>query len=268
MSVPAAPAAVIRDAVSEDLELLLSLPGIEDLAQSRDCLAAQFRRQLSDTGRGRVLVAESQDGATIGFLQMEVVAGSARVNGLLVSPRQRRKGVARALIEAAAQRSAGEGLASLAVELAPSDEVGICALRKLGFRPSPARVRLERSLADPLPGSGAPAATGEVVVDADDDAILRDAAQRGEQPVVIVHSASQQRWRLIHLLMAVTALICLANTDIFSPDLVRGAVLPLVDLLFALYFAALFVGWRFRRRADASQRESQLFDSGAGESDS
>jgi hypothetical protein len=64
---------------------------------------------------------------------------------------------------------------------------------------------------------------------------------------------------LVHLLLFAATLASFAYTDIYARDMLHGVLLPLLDVLFVLYFMGVVLTWRYRRRADSSRRAERLF---------
>jgi GNAT superfamily N-acetyltransferase len=114
----------IRRAGPQDLEALAALFDAyrrfygqpADLARARDWLRARMR-----FGESVVLIAE-RDGVAAGFTQLYPMYSSVRtartwiLNDLFVADEARRSGVARALLDAAAQYARDDGAAGFSLE--------------------------------------------------------------------------------------------------------------------------------------------------------
>ena len=61
------------------------------------------------------------------------------------------------------------------------------------------------------------------------------------------------------LLMFACALVSFAYTDIYSRDVLRGVLLPLLDAVLVLWFLGVGLAWRYRRRTDAGEHADRLF---------
>jgi ribosomal protein S18 acetylase RimI-like enzyme len=133
----------IRRATHDDLEALAPLFDAyrvfygqgSELAAARDFLAARLQR-----GESVILVAHTQDGTAAGFIQLYPMFSSVRMariwvlNDLFVADHARRRGVARALLGAAAGFARNDGALRLELETTP-DNAGAQALyRECGWQ--------------------------------------------------------------------------------------------------------------------------------------
>jgi aminoglycoside 6'-N-acetyltransferase I len=245
---------------------------------------ARIVRQRLDRAAGVSLLAESGDGEVIGFIELDGPAltvprtgqeehageAGARLHALFVVARHRRKGVGTLLLAEAEARLAGAATgaaAEVVLELSARHAHLLPGLQGLGFEETGTVIRMRRQGAAVPPRADAAPARAPVAsgLDAQHSAVLASAAARGEQPVLVIHEPRSRRLVLFHLAMAVAAVLCVANTRIFSSDPVVGGLLPLLDVLFVLYFAALFVIWRYRRRTESSARADRLFGPSPGD---
>jgi len=260
MSTPPSDAARIRSAGVADLEVLLALreaalPGISPQEHER-----ALRARLAGAA-GAVLLAQSETGEPAGMLEADVSGDVARLHTLFVNPRHRRRGVARGLLDTAAVQLLAAGAHILTLEL-PLHREHDAQVLGLGFVVSDRLVQLQRPLT--------PAALTEPVREharvsprqSAEETVVQAAAALRHEPVLVIHPPTRRRWSVLHLLMAVAALLCLFNTNLFSPDPVRGGLLPILDVFFVIYFGVVLVNWRYRRRTDASVRMGDLFEPG------
>jgi GNAT superfamily N-acetyltransferase len=132
----------VRRAVPEDLE---EAAGLFDqyrvfYGQAADLPAA--RRFLADRmgeGDSIVLVAEAPDGALVGFTQLfpsfssVAVAPAFTLNDLFVAPSQRRAGVGRALLQAAAGVAQAAGAVRLSLATAIDNRPAQALYESLGW---------------------------------------------------------------------------------------------------------------------------------------
>lgn len=113
----------------------------------------QFYRQASDTARARaflaerierdeslILLARDDDGTGLGFTQLYPLFSSVRavrtwlLNDLFVAPSARRRGVAGALLRAAAEQARARGAASLSLSTALDNAPAQALYESLGWR--------------------------------------------------------------------------------------------------------------------------------------
>ena len=124
------------------------------------------------------------------------------------------------------------------------------ALAALGFREVSRTVNYRRRVHAPMAVQPGPAAA---------------AAEAAAAPAPRSYSpppAPSRSRVLLHGLLIALGVACLAMTDIFSGDLIRGGLLPVLDLVFIIYLIGLFMGRQYRRRTDTSERTARLFDTG------
>jgi ribosomal protein S18 acetylase RimI-like enzyme len=104
-----------------------------DVARARDWLRTRMR-----VGESVVLVAE-RDGALIGFTQLYPMFSSVRtartwiLNDLFVADAARRGGVARALLDAAAQYARDDGAAGISLETTRDNAAARALYRAAGW---------------------------------------------------------------------------------------------------------------------------------------
>lgn len=131
----------IRRATTADLDAVAPLfdayrrfygqPG--DLARARDFLAARLQ-----AGESVVLLAE-RDGEAVGFTQLYPLFSSVRcarmwvLNDLYVASSARRLGVARALLDAAAEHARADGAASIVLETGHDNAPARALYRSAGW---------------------------------------------------------------------------------------------------------------------------------------
>ena len=91
------------------------------------------------------LGVEEDEGALAGFVLIQAVAGEAEILTLAVSPRARRAGVGRALVEAAAAQAVAGGATALWLEVAQDNAPALALYRASGFAPAGLRRGYYRS---------------------------------------------------------------------------------------------------------------------------
>lgn len=239
----------VRAALPADREALLTLrcalwPQL-DLAHHE----RELQRRAAAPARHQTLLLEDESGRACGFAELTRDAAEhaqpARVvlQCLFVSPPARRRGAARLLLAAAERWAHGRGAAALVCELDAADDAARRALEWLGFGEPEHRLRVVRRVSAPLEMARTPAAPGPV------------AASASTPPA----PARRPMLALVNVMLLVAATVSFAQTDIFARDMVRGVLLPLLDVVFVLYFLAVVLTWRYRRRADSSARAERLF---------
>ena len=216
---------------------------------------AAIGRLLASAARRAAFVYAPADAATAsGFVEVSRDgddAGIARVDALYVVPGERRRGVGRALLEAASDWASRSGCRTLQCAWPLADEPAHAGLRALGFDERGREVRYSRTLHPAMALAGARSTDGAGA------AAPAPAAARATPAAA---SVAKGGWWVVHGLVICAGAASLLNTDIFSGDVVRGALLPLVDVLFVAYLVALFATRHYRRRTDASDRAARLFD--------
>ena len=118
----------IRAATSSDLPEILRIQAA--CPDSARWTAADWERLLESPGTERAWVATDQQAQLAGFLLCRVIdAAEAEVLDLAVDPPQRRRGVARALLDAFFAGHAGETF----LEVRASNQPAIALYRQAGF---------------------------------------------------------------------------------------------------------------------------------------
>lgn len=117
----------IRPATEDDLPALAAIHAA--------CFAAPWdatalRSVMSGPGAGCLVAAL---GSTAGFVIVRVIAGEAEILTIAVEPRARRRGMARALIEAAVIWSRAMGAEAMFLEAAEDNPAALALYEGLGF---------------------------------------------------------------------------------------------------------------------------------------
>lgn len=106
-----------------------------DTGLARDFLAARLQR-----GESVIFLATLDDGTPAGFTQLYPMFSSVRaarvwvLNDLFVAPAARKRGVAQALLDAAAAFGRGEGAIRLELETTPENDSAQSLYRNAGWR--------------------------------------------------------------------------------------------------------------------------------------
>ena len=123
----------IRDFAPEDLPAVLAIQS--ECPQAAQWLAADYTH-LPNTSGPLLLVAEVEGEAAskvVGFAAFHQVLDEADLRNLAVAPEYRRRGVARALLEAACHRLQQAGTKRLFLEVRVSNEAALALYHALGF---------------------------------------------------------------------------------------------------------------------------------------
>lgn len=124
----------LRRMVAADLEEVMAVerrafrnPWSEDL----------FRRELCHDWSTILLASEERDGrpVVLGFVIYWLVHDEVHILNVAVDPPERRRGVARALLEELLDRGKAHGLALATLEVRKSNQPAIRLYEELGFRP-------------------------------------------------------------------------------------------------------------------------------------
>lgn len=118
----------------------LVLAGPEHIPALAEVHARSFEKPWSEAeiartlqGSGAIGLAAEAEGAIIGFVIARALAGEAEILTLAVRPQQRRLGVARALVEAAAAAALANGAETLWLEVAEDNAAAITLYRVARF---------------------------------------------------------------------------------------------------------------------------------------
>ena len=120
-----------------------------DAGLARDFLAARLQR-----GESVIFLATLDDGTPAGFTQLYPMFSSVRaarvwvLNDLFVAPAARKRGVAQALLDAAAAFGRGEGAIRLELETTPENDSAQSLYRNAGWREYDGTLRFHLPLAD------------------------------------------------------------------------------------------------------------------------
>jgi ribosomal-protein-alanine N-acetyltransferase len=123
----------IRDYAKEDLQAVLAIQ--IECPQAAQWLAADYAHLANIQGQ-LLLVAEVEEEAAwkvAGFAAFHQLLDDADLRNLGVAPEYRRRGVARALIEAACHRLEQTGTKRLFLEVRVSNEPALSLYHSLGF---------------------------------------------------------------------------------------------------------------------------------------
>lgn len=120
----------IRAATGADHALFVRL--FPELAVDDPILdRAQFERDVLLT----TLIAETDEGESLGYIYFDIVKDVAYVRHLVAAPDVRRGGVGRALLDAVAQRAREAGCQSWCLNVKPENVAAIALYEKVGMTP-------------------------------------------------------------------------------------------------------------------------------------
>ena len=211
---------------------------------------AAIGRVLGGGGRRAAFVFQRGVALASGFVEVTRDSddgGIGRVEAIYVVPAARRQGQARALLDAASGWATRAGCRELRCSWPIDDPAAHASLAALGFAETGREVLFSRTLHPAMALDGARTSTTRATPAAPLPALA--AVERPAGPR-----------RLVHGSIICAGIVSLLMTDIFSGDLLRGALLPLLDLLFMLYLLAMIAGHQYQRRTDSSERSIRLFD--------
>jgi ribosomal protein S18 acetylase RimI-like enzyme len=120
-----------------------------DARLARDFLAARLQR-----GESVIFLATFDDGIPAGFTQLYPMFSSVRaarvwvLNDLFVAPEARKRGVAQALLDAAAAHGRNEGAIRLELETTPDNNAAQALYHNTGWREYDGTLRFHLPLAD------------------------------------------------------------------------------------------------------------------------
>ena len=113
-----------------------------------------FDQHLARLGAERVWVAD-QDGQILGFVALIVDGVEGEVEPVVVTSKQRHRGVGRALVEAAVRAAAELGVQYLSAKPVARNVDAIAFFHEAGFR-ALGQIQLVRELGTPTPGTWKP----------------------------------------------------------------------------------------------------------------
>ena len=214
---------------------------------------------LGDKHRRTALLCVDEQDAAIGFAEVSLrprVDGCATspvgfLDALFVKPDARRTGVARALVEAAQAWASSRGCGEFASEVSFGNDDGQAAHTAFGFLELERVVRYRMALPEPAAPRHEPPVDTSVSVSDPERA-------PGVVPQVSRDSGDAS-WVVVHVTVAVLALVFIWFTDISSPDVMRGAVYPALAFLCLLYVGIVLAVGRYRSRTNESDRGDDLF---------
>ena len=249
---------IVRPANLTDKPAWLALrrrlrPALSDQQHERHWL-----RMMEQRGQRMTLVCVDQQGALLGMIevshrgQMEDLGSgpAAYVDALYVEAGEQRDVTARRLADAAAGWAQARGCRLLAADTSLDNQWEQKLHLALGFEEVERKVVYRRVLA--APAADSPAVAG-ISPGGPLPATQVDAGWMGESGG---HDGGARRWPgLVRAAIIVLGIVAFYFTDIFSGDIFRGAVLPIVDAFFVIYLLMLFVGMKYSRKTGAGERQ-------------
>jgi aminoglycoside 6'-N-acetyltransferase I len=217
-----------------------------------------LRRRFENGARFATMVLLDTAGQLSGFVELmrdpglPGEAGGVSLQAVFVTPSMRRRGGATELLAAAQRWAHGRGATSLYCDLSLDDEQARDTLRFLGFAEDQRWVRASRPISAP-PEVTAPDEPVQAVAEAAE-------APQADEPVVVQYEKVRSPLALIvNIVIFAAAVAAFAFTNIYSNDPIRGMLLPLLDVVFVLYFLFLWMAARYRKRTDSNARADLLF---------
>ena len=215
---------------------------------------------MEQRGRRITLLCVDHQEALLGMIEVSQrarVEGAgagpvAYVDALHVEQGEARETAARKLAEAAAGWAQARGCRALVSDTSLENHWEQKLHLELGFEEVARKVFYRRTLAAPALEPRAPAAGPRPVPVAE--------VQAEEAGELVMEDDAPGRWPgALRAGIIVLGLLALYFTDIFSGSAFFGVVLPIIDVIFIIYLLMLFVGMKYRRRLDASDRQLELY---------
>lgn len=250
----------IRAATVVDKPVWLALrrrlrPTLGDRQHERD-----WTQMIEQRGRRTTLLCVDGQGGLLGMIEVSLREGTEEfgpgpvvwVDAFHVEQGEERQAAARRLADAAAGWAQARGCRALASDTTPDNQWEQKLLQELGFEEVARKVIYRKMLAA---SSVAPAG----VTPAPGPRPVPVSEVEGERLQVVADDAPGWWPGPLRAGIIVLGMLSFYFTDVFSGDVFVGAVLPIVDLLFVIYLLMLFVGMKYRRRMDASDRQLDLY---------
>ena len=208
-----------------------------------------------------VFLYEDAAGVVRGFVELsrcELLVGFesqpvCRVGALYVEPEERRGSIGRQLVERAEAWAHERGLDNLWLGMAARYRDSLPPLASLGFVVTDKLVVLKKKVVAPIQ-------LFTVAVDREEVSI--GTAEPVSTPVWESQPrlvAGTTRIYQIHAMIMVLGILALLNTDIYTGNVVTGAVLPLLDLGFVMYLFGLLGVWLYRGRIATADRTGEMY---------
>lgn len=111
-----------------------AVAALEKICFPEDPWSRRLFEEALDRGNTTPLLALGEDGSVLGYLLFTAVLDEGGVDNIAVAPAARRQGIASALLEAFHRYGREHGLASLFLEVRPSNTGAAALYEKLGYR--------------------------------------------------------------------------------------------------------------------------------------
>lgn len=251
----------IRAATIADKPAWLALrrrqrPALSDRQHESDWVQMMEQRSQRMT-----LLAVDEQGGSLGMIEVSRRMHSdwlgpgpvAYVEALHVEPGQDRETTAERLTDAAASWAQARGCRMLASDTSIDNQWEQKLHLDLGFEEVARKVVYRRVLRAPA----------TVLTAAGADQTPRPLPVTNLRPPTVPSDGIDEGpgwWpgpgRAVIILLGVLAIYF---TNIFSSNIFFGVLLPIVDVLFAIYLLMLFIGMRYRRKTDSGERQLDLY---------
>ena len=264
----ATPAEVeIRPVRVADVERWLNLRVALWPEQALDVHREEVARLLSGDQQKCCFVAVGLDGAIAGFIEMAIRSAAegcgtspvAYIEGIFVVPRARRMGLAQRLLNVAEEWAARRNLLEIAADVAIDNSLGQQLHLGCGFDEVSRRVAYRREVKFTEQRSapqGVTATATEAVLAAQ---LAPGAKSVPEAAVPLDYNhllgAEQNSGRslsstfyVVNGILALITVACIAMSSVYSNDIWRGAVLPILSGILILYFVLVALWLNSRRR--------------------
>ena len=251
----------IRAATIADKPAWLALRRRQRPALSDRQHESDWVQMMEQRGQRMTLLAVDEQGGSLGMIEVSRRTQSdwlgpgpvAYVEALHVEPGQDRETTALRLADAAASWAQARGCRMLASDTSLDNQWEQKLHLDLGFEEVARKVVYRRVLS-------APATVSSVAGAGQTPRSLPVTKLHAEVPQSSVIDKGPGWWPgPARAAIIVLGILAISFTNIFSSSIFFGVLLPIVDVLFAIYLLMLFLGMRYRRKTDSGERHLGLY---------
>lgn len=250
----------VRSANDDDIDAWLMFRCALWPALAVDAHQEGVERVLAHANQNVALICLDDAERPIGFAEVSLrprVAGCdtspvAYLEALFVKQDVRRGGAANELMRAAEAWAAGRGCREFASETEVDDQTAQNVHAAIGFAEVRRTVQFKKALPPAVEQSDEQRHVSNVIA-------AKAPAHRG-----VAASNDWGDWSgsmLVHAIVAVVGGLCFFAGDVSSPDVLRGAVYPILAALCIFYVVIVLVVKRYGRQTDERNRGAELFRS-------
>lgn len=179
------------------------------------------------------------------------------IEGVFVRSDCRRQGIATKLVEAAERWARVRRCRQMASGADLDDALGQQLHDRFGFEEAERVVIFRKSLPDLESDGKQPSEQAPALSSVSESAPLVSVTREEGRPL----------WAALHVVVAMLGVVSLYYTNISSPDMLYGVMLPLVDVLCVLYALIVLAVWRYRVTTDERHRREALFSPDSDDKD-